>query len=141
MKLLNVMNSHLVRSVFPRPASCRLLVDVYVLYFYSASTMERADADARTMCIVWWPNPIQCSLIRQYNSLYNLQTGDRFIVRMLPGCDTAHLTLYRLVCGHPNRNPESTLRFPAPLSEDCQLSNKGLIISLIKQLCESKGLG
>jgi hypothetical protein len=87
MKQLSVMNSPLVRTVLLRPA-CRHLVNVYILYFYSGSTMEGGDADAHTMCIVWWQNSIQSSLIRQYNRFYNLQTGNRFVVRMLPGCDT-----------------------------------------------------
>lgn len=50
--------------------------------------MEEGDADAHTMCIVWWQNSIRSSLIRQYNRFYNLQTGDRFVLRILPGCDT-----------------------------------------------------
>ncbi|KAF7136941.1 hypothetical protein CNMCM5793_006645 [Aspergillus hiratsukae] len=56
--------------------------------FPFGSTLEGGDADAHTMCIVWWQNSIQSSLIRQYNRFYNLQTNDRFVVRILPGCDT-----------------------------------------------------
>lgn len=39
------------------------------------------------MCIVWWQNSIQSSLILYYYKFYGLQAKDQFVVRILPSSD------------------------------------------------------
>jgi hypothetical protein len=51
------------------------------------STTEGGGPDAHVMCIVWWQNSIQGSLIQGYNRFYNIQANDQFVVRVLPNCD------------------------------------------------------
>lgn len=39
------------------------------------------------MCIVRWQNSLQGVLIRQYIRFYDIETNDKFVVRILPSCD------------------------------------------------------
>jgi hypothetical protein len=58
-----------------------------LLTLYPGSTIEGGGSNAHVMCIVWWQNSIQGSLIRQYNRFYGIQPNQKFVVRVLPSCD------------------------------------------------------
>jgi hypothetical protein len=75
-----------------------------------ASTTEGGSADAHVMCIVWWQNTLQGNLIQRYKAFYNINATDKFIVHILPNCDSFTFgsskrgirDLYRRQSGQPN---------------------------------------
>jgi hypothetical protein len=54
----------------------------------TASTIE-GGPNAHKMCITWWQNSIQGSLIRGYAADFDLQPNQKFAVRVLPGCGSS----------------------------------------------------